>query len=250
MSLLDRRSLMRRTAQSILLLSFVPPMAARAQGQPLGQFDPPSTPMIYSRQLLRIMTGGARLMVTRSFAVRFIRDADGYLVTGTQTGVAVEAPPALDRFAALEKERLETGLFPLRLDMAGQITGAQVPTGPAPQQDDRLALAVAAARSVATQMQAEPEVQAQLAAFINAVHQSATQLVTQLPPDLFAPQQLARTERQQLDLPGDLVGQVTAQFSASVDPATGLMRNAQRSVTTAIGPDQRETVESWTLKPA
>lgn len=246
----DRRAMIRGAAASMLALSAAAIICTRAAAQARASFAPPAAPLIYSRQLLRIMAGGARFMVARSFAVHFTPDGDGYLLAGTQSSVEVEAPPALARFVALEKARVETGLFPLRLDGAGQIRAAAGPADAPSPPNAGLAAAVAAAQVMAAQMGGTVEAQAQRAAFINAIHQSATQLVTELPTDLFAPQRLDRTERQDLALPGDLQGHVTAQFVASVDPMTGLMRSASRSVVTAIGDDRRETIESWTLKPA
>lgn len=246
----DRRTVIRSAAASLLALSAPAILCTRAAAQGRTTFTPPLTPMVYSRQLLRTMAGGARFMVTRSFTVRFTPDGEGYLLAGAQTGVEVEAPPALARFVELEKARIESGLFPLRLDNTGQIQADRVSAEAPSPSNAGLTAAVATAQTMAAKLGGSPEAQAQRAAFINAIHQSASQLVTELPTDLFAPQQLDRTERQDLTLPGDLQGQVTAQFAADVDSVTGLMRSASRSVITAIGADRRETIESWTLKPA
>lgn len=243
---LDRRGAMRQAAAALLALAVTPAMPARAGTVP---FAPPLTPMVYTRQLLRIMAGGHRFMVARSFAIQFTRDAAGYLLDGSQTEVTAEAPPALAQFVDLEKRRVEASLFPLRLDGAGQIL-PDAAHASARYSSAGLTAAVAAAQAMAAQGGGSAEAQAEQAAFINAIHQAATQLVTELPIDLFAPQEPDRTERQDLALPGDLKGNVTARFIASVDPVTGLMRSASRSVTTAIGDDRRETIESWTLKPA
>lgn len=238
----DRRTLLRHAAAALAL-----PLASAVAAHPAGPsspFSPPNGPMLYTRRLERALAGGARLVVSRSFAVRFHHRAGGFRIDGEQVAVEVEAPEALAAFARLEREREERGLFPLLLDAGGSIAeSAAVPVA------TRLDAAV---REALAQIEAQPHAPAErteLVRFVNALHHNAGLLMTELPGDLFAPQQTPRSERREVTLPGGDRGQVTVTFSAARDPQTGLMRQALREVVTDIGGDRRATLESWQLVP-
>lgn len=243
---LDRRGLIRCGAASAMVagVSLLVPHGLAAAGR---RFAPPADPLIYSRLLVRQLAGGRQMAVARDFRILFAAISGGYAVDGAQVAVRVEAPPALDRFAALERERIETGLFPLHLDADGQIAGGQ-PFAGTPASAAILENAVATARAMTANLPGDQD-QARNDAFIAAVHQSASAFVSQLPVDLFAPRALDRAESRVLALPDGVSGTVATRFVASIDDTTGLMREARRSVVTTIGAEARETVESWTLRP-
>ena len=238
----NRRTVLRYTAAAALL-----PMASAAGAHPatrLSRFSPPDGPMLYVRRLERALPGGARMVVSRSFAIRFRHENEGFLVEGEQVGVEVEAPEALAAFARIEREREEHGLFPLLLDSNGAIAaGILVPMA------TRLDAAVRETLAVLDGQVHDPAERAELMRFVAAFHQSAGKLVTQLPHDLFAPPATPRSERREVALPGGETGEVTVTFSAARDPATGLMRQARREVVTALHGDLRRTLESWQLAP-
>jgi hypothetical protein len=238
---IGRRTLLHGAAVAIAL-----PLVAAAQdrSEARPRFVPPSGPMLYTRRLERGLVGGASLTVNRSFAVRFVREGDGFRVDGEQIAVEVDAPPQLEALARLERERVETALFPLELDAEGAIRG----TG---RVADRAQLD-AAVREAAAQIERGPHAPAEredLRAFVEAVHRNSADLVTELPRDLFAPVELARSESRTIVVPGGMEGQVRVTFTAERDPATGLMRTARREIVTEIAGDLRRTVESWSLAP-
>jgi len=239
MNVFDRRSLLRLAAGGIALAALPASRAAAAAG-----FDPPLAPMLYTRQLERELPDGARFAVGRRFAIRFVREAEGFRVEGEQVGVEVDAPAALAEFARLERERRETGLFPLGLDFAGTIRGAG-PAADTAKLDD--AVREAAARIARGDY--PPAERERQRAFVDAVHRSAGAILTELPRDLFAPVDCPRSYRRTVALPGGGIGAVRRTFDAVRDPATGLMREARREVITEIESDRRRTVESWTLGP-
>lgn len=233
----DRRSLL-RVAAAAVALSAIPLHAQSAR------FAPPATPMLYSRRLERGLPGGARLVVGREFAVRFVPEGTGFRVDGEQVGVAVEAPEQLAELARLERERKETGLFPLTLDAGGGIRGGSALLDTAKLDE--------AVRAVVTRIDAgehTPAERAALREFVDAVHRSAGALLTELPHDLFAPERSPREETRAIALPGGDQGKVRVSFTAERDPATGLMRAARREVVTDVAGDLRRSVESWTLRP-
>jgi hypothetical protein len=242
MSATDRRAVMRCAAAALLLpaLSALP-LRTLAQGP---RFAPPAGPMLYTRRLERGLADGAAFVVSRGFEVRFQPEASGYLVDGRQVEVQVDAPEALAAFVQIEREREERGLFPLRLDAGGAIAaGAGTPLATRLDEAVRAALAALETRSHG------PAERAELVQFVNAFHQSAGTLMTELPRDLFAPAETPRSERREVVLPGGESGEVAVTFSATRDPATGLMRQAQREVVTVLDGARRRTVESWRLDP-
>ena len=239
MTAIDRRSLLRCGAAAMAIAALPARGAAPAAG-----FDPPSTPMRYTRRLERGLPGGASFAVSRSFAIRFLREAGGFRVEGEQVAVAVEAPEPLAEFARIERERRETGLFPLALDSSGAIRGLApgVDTG----RLDEAVRAALARIDAGSHPQAERE---RLRAFVEAVDRSAGAILTELPRDLFAPVDCPRSERRAVALPGGDRGEVRLSFDAERDSLSGLMRTARREVVTDIAGDLRRTVESWTLTP-
>ncbi len=235
--ILQRRALLRLAGltAALPLLRGAPAFAA-----PL--FAPPAAPMRYTRRLERGLPGDARMIVDRSFAVRFVPEAGGFRLDGAQAGVEVEAPASLEPLARLERERVETGVFPLVLDAAGAIRSV-APFAASAQLD-------AAVREVTAQIDRvrhTPAEREQLRAFVAAVHRSAGRLVTELPRDLFAPVGCPRAETRAIALPGGGSGEVRTSFDAARDPATGVMREARREVVTEVSGELRRTVESWTL---
>ena len=240
----DRRTLLRHLAASALLLPLLSAQPARALVRG-GAFVAPDGPMLYSRRLERELPGGASLTVERSFAVRFVREGAGYRVEGEQVGVSVAAPEALASLADLERERVETGLFPLHLDASGQIDGGAEPR-PSEQLDQAVREVLARISAAANRDEAE---QADLQQFAVAVHQNASALLTHLPRDLFAPAEPQHEETRMVELPGGGEGLVRVIYLADADAATGLMRKASREVVTQLAASRRSTLESWTLTP-
>ena len=242
MSGFDRRAVLRLAAGAAQL-----PLASAAGAHPSdpgSAFAPPDTPMLYVRRLERVFPDGARFSVARSFEVRFEHWGGGFRVEGRQVGVEVEAPEALAAFARLEREREERGLFPLLLDGNGAIAeGAGTPFA------TRLDAAVRESLSRIEARAQGAEARAELVRFVQAFHQSAGRLVTELPYDLFAPPAGPRVESRQVALPDGESGEVTVTFTAARDPATGLMREAVREVVTALQGDRRRTLETWHLAP-
>jgi hypothetical protein len=247
-----RRLTVGRAALLALLALPVPVLAggsdqalapAPTDGPPL-RFDPPATPMLYTRRLQRELRDGKLFVVTRSFAIRFERAEGGYLVTGEQVAVEVDAPPQLDRFVQLERQRVEQGLFPLHLSDTGYIVGLNE-VQPAPQLDQAIAQVLATIGAAAK----VPRDAEELARFARAIHENALLLLTTLPPDLFAPERAQHHESRTLNLPDGSEGVVTASYHMARAPETGLLTEAQREIVTEVGGHHKRTVESWTLRP-
>jgi hypothetical protein len=235
----DRRQVLHAAMAALVLPLVSAPGLARAQGR---AFAPPPGSMLYTRRLERSLPGNARFTVSRSFAIRFHQEAGGYRVTGEQVAVDVDAPDSLAPFAAMERERMEEGLFPLFLDQDGLIAaGADVAESP------RLDQAVQEVLRRINALPVPEADQAEMTSFVRAVHANAAQLLTELPRDLFAPDGERSRHSRTVALPGGGEGVVTVGYTAETEPSTGLMRNAEREVVTEFAGSLRRTLERWTL---
>lgn len=241
MNLTGRRALLRIAAGCAL----VPVLMTRSVAHEVSGalFEPPLEPLIYTRRLVRELRGGYRLAVTRSFSVRFAPlPAGGYQVGGKQVTVEVAAPERMAPFAELERGRVETGVFPLQLDVRGLIEH-----GPGVASSHLLDRAVAEARRMIGERAIPAPERGEAEAFVQLVHQAGAGLAAYLPEDLFAPATHIRTERRAIDLPGSGGGEIEVLFTADADPQSGLMSRARRDIVTTIGGDRRTTQEEWTL---
>jgi hypothetical protein len=239
----DRRAVLRWAMAAAL----APTLASRAGAAGSAHdhvFAPPAGPMTFVRRLERALPDGNRLVVGRSFAVRFVAGPAGWTVSGEQVGVTVEAPPRIAALAELERQRVETGLFPFALDRSGLIVG-----GPDSRPAKELERAVAIVRRTIADAPLAAGERREAEAFVRAVHEAGAKMTSQFPNDLFAPRDEAVHATRELGLPGGEQGTIEISFTAVTDPATGLMREAKREVVTAIGRDRRVTREAWTLAP-
>lgn len=210
-----------------------------------AKFTPPIGPMRFTRRLVRGLAGGNSIVVGRDFAVRFEPAAGGaFVVTGAQIAVEVSMPPGLERMAELERARVEAAMFPIQLDRLGQIIGA-----PPPDLPGQLDAAVAEALRILDRHRLSLAERAEAAAFVDAVHRSASSVAAQLPQDLFAPVEPRREEHRSIELPGAEVGSLDIVYTAVADPRTGVMQQARREIVTTIAGDSRLTAEDWTLGP-
>lgn len=245
----------RRILQLATAFAVMPSLAsARAKAStasllPLGDaiepFSPPTQPMTYKRRIQRQLADGAQLSVERVFAVQFMKDGSGFRIYGEQTGVEIDAPPALDALMQLERERVATGVFPLDLDQHGIIQFGE-DAGEIQQVETALKQVSLRIHSSARGTQEQQELQD----FVSAIHKVGAKLTTSLPLDLFAPAQSKRSFSREIALPDGAIGEVVTSFSAERDPCTRLMQQATRSIVTRMDSDARNTVESWSLVPA
>ena len=241
MSNTDRRKVL----QMLAAAAVVPALSSRevAAAESLSLISPPPGMMQFQRSVVRELTGGANISVTRGFAIEFVRVADGFIVDGQQMSVEVSTPPSLSAFADLERARVETGVFPITLDPFGQIIGGH----PASAQGDEIETAFAEALQQIASQPLAPGEHADLRQFITALHQAGAMLTVAMPIDLFAPANNERSENRTVSLPSGDIGIVTSRFGSERDTLTGLMRRASREVMTEVEGDRRQTTEHWRL---
>lgn len=225
-----------RLALGAALLPLLGTRQAFATEIPAKVIAPPAGEMIYRRVLERELPGRPVLRVTREFAVRFESVGRGFRVSGQQTLAQVEAPAHIAQLAALEEQRVETGIFPLLLDSAGRIVDGSDSLPSA-----QFSTALAEVRRLLGDSGGEAST------LVEALHATGSQLTAELPLDLFSPAEGTREEHQQIDLPWGDAGEVATMFEAVCDPQTKLMRNARRQVVTRMGQDERRSGERWEL---
>lgn len=235
-----RRGLLRAAAAGMLL----PAMARRAQAG-AGRISPPTGAMVFSRILRRELAGGHAVVARRDFEIRFHRLADGYRVEGDQIASSVEAPPNLEAYARLERERREEGMFPLMLDAAGLIR-----SGPAGGPNAGLDRAIEIALEQVSARLAPGEALAEARSFILGLQQAAKMISSAMPGDLFVPPASARQESRRIALPGGASGQLSTEYWGRTSPDTGLLEEARRIILTETEGTRRETAEHWTLRAA
>lgn len=221
-----------------------PAMAQAAPAQGLAAFRPPARPMIFTRRLRRELKDGAAIEVIRSFRVQFLADpGGGYRVEGEQTLASVSAPPTLAPLARLEEQRVETALFPLRLDARGRIVA--LPDGRQPA-DLGTAMAEAFAWAARQPLSADTRVAAQ--EFAIGLHTVGARMISILPPDIFTGSAAPLERRERLTMPDGGEGLVHVSFNAEGAGGQGLLTRASRIVVTEAAGSRRRSVEEWTLE--
>lgn len=239
---LDRRhAIARMSAIALTALAANQGFAVRAQGAPA--FRPPPHPMIFTRRLRRDLGGGLAIEAVRSFEVRFVPNAAGYRIEGQEVAVNVTAPPALSKLAEIERNRVETNVFPLQLDFSGRIRSGPRGNPPAPS------LAVAADEALMQISRSSLGGADQLNAqeFMLGLQLVASSLTSNLPANLFRGiVEQERVERQ-LPLPDGGFGELAVRVSADFAADTHLFQRGERTVVTRIGASERRWVEEWSL---
>jgi len=217
--------------------------AGPAAAQPV-QFRAPHAPVVLTRELRRSLADGQQLVVRRRYLVRFAATPTGWLVTADPLGAEVEAPAALAEMAEVERQRADTGLFPLELDHAGLIVARPAPTESVDAARARTAMAAYLAR---TDLSEEDRARARAMALrLQAQFQAAG---NSWPADLFRPAPGTRSEHRDMPLPDGRSGKVTITIDAA-ETSGGLLDRFERRVVTEVEGTHRLTVERWTLAAA
>lgn len=241
---ISKRQLLRAISIMGALGALHSPVVARLPDG-VRPFIPPASPMQFSRKLVRNLSDGNAIIVTRKWLVQFETIGAGFALRGQQISVDVQAPAALKRLADLEKNRSDNGLFPVMLTKRGIILGQ---SGSADKRDVDRAIAIARQQIATSELSANDRIPVQ--SFLKTLQDSGAVATTTLPPDLFVPQQLSSHQQESMELPGGLEGTIIIAFTAQVEEGTGLLRRAERVVTTQIGQTRQLSSEQWTLAPS
>lgn len=221
-----------------------PLFASEAAPTPTARFAPTNAPLVLTRSVIRILRDGKQIVVRRSYAVRFTREGAGYLVEGYPLSVEVDAPPVLAPLAAIERQRVDPGPFPIRLDGKGRIIDLTASGAPAGGQE----ALVAQAQAMLGAARLDPREQTEASAFIARI--AANGASAPWPVDLFNPVAPESSGRSTIDLPGGQQGTVEVRIGVSGYLPCGLPSAVERKVTTTIAGTSRLSREQWSLTPA
>lgn len=210
-------------------------------------FAPPEgEPMVLTRILRRELIDGKAIVATRRYRVSFTRSVTGWTIDGALIASEIEAPPGLAALAAIERQRPDDALFPIRLDAAGVIQprdGTATPDGPAWRAALDTAIKLASARVIPAN---DGPALNLLVQQMQAVAGAAT--LSRWPTTLFLPEQGVSREERRFALSEGTEGLIVAELECL--PAEGLetMGRAERRVVTEVAGTRRVTRELWSLE--
>ena len=215
--------------------------ASPLQASTRSPFAPPAQHLLLIRTLHSPLADGREIVSQRTYEVTIRRNGSGWLVDGKTVACQVDAPEALHTLAELERNRSESGLFPLLLDAQGMIVSS--PREPAP-----LPGAAAMVGGYSPAAHAPPAQQATAREVVRSL--LVRRVNTPWPADLFSPSPGHRSDVQQVALPDGSQGSVTVEGLVRLGGTAGLVSTTERLVTTRLGERSRTTREEWTVRLA
>lgn len=204
-------------------------------------FTAPSGTLMLVREVHRALARGQELVTRRSYAVRFVRDGEGWLVEGDLIASEIDAPPELAALAQIEKGRRDQGLFPLRLNSQGIIIDQQGSSDPAANTQAR-----AMVDGTLAKIPLRAGDQAVAAGMVNRIASQSAATGGTWPLDLFRPATANSTESRTVPLPDGSAGTVTVTINCE-RADDGLLASFQRQIVTELGGTRRESREIFRL---
>lgn len=205
-----------------------------------SEFTAPTVPVLMVRELRSPLADGREVVGRRTFAVTFVRQSGGWRVDGRLLRVDVEAPPSLQPLAELERQRSDSGLFPLFLDHEGHLIPTPRDRSTAAPHAIEAALSSGGLRNADTvsRHDAQPLLR-QIAAM---------PLRSPVPESLFALKVSGDGSRHEEVRAGQ--GHVTIDTREQGADSSGQLRRIERVVTTQVGASTRTLREIWLLSRA
>lgn len=212
--------------------------------QAAGQFVPPAGEMVLARSLIRELSDGKQIVVTRRYRIRFVPVAGGYRVEGDLLGVTVDAPPVLASLADLERRRIDTGLFPLELGNDGLVRGqSQILVDPALRTE-----AQAQASTLLSPRAGDAAGRTETGRVIGKLAQGGA--ASPWPADLFHANPGERRLQRQVNLADGRIGAVEVVLRVGALLPCGLPRRFERTVTTQLPGSRTVSHEVFTFEDA
>lgn len=208
--------------------------------QSVQPFSPPQSSLLVSRTLVRSLPDGKTITTRRSYEVRIFREGAGFRVEGELVEVSVDAPPSLRVLADLERQRPDSGPFPVHLDARGMIASE---SGPLASPHVERAATFVGERIGSSGLPAPDKEEAQ--AFVARLRGGAAH--SAWPDDVFHPAIGKRSETRTIALPGGGEGQVIVEVEGQAAGPGGQIAAVDRIVTTDLGGDRRVTREHWQI---
>ncbi|MEM6909631.1 MAG: hypothetical protein AAF494_13230 [Pseudomonadota bacterium] len=203
----------------------------------------PTAPMQLERLLQRDLRGAAKITVRRIWQVEFARQGQGIAITGQQLSAKVIAPAALNALAQIEETRDTSAMFPILLSDTGTLLAA----GAGTIQSD-INRAVQEAETMIARRPIPVSERDQHRAYLAQLQRTGSNLLEQLPPDLFFPASAPLSSVRTVNLPGGLVGEFELNYEAQAAVGHAWLDHAERRVITRIGDQERHSFERWSLR--
>lgn len=198
-----------------------------------------------SRTVVRTLVDGKEVRATRRYIVWFRPEPGGWRIEGELRGVDVQAPPALEPFAAIERGRAEPGLFPIRLDPAGRL----IPRDDPPVADPARQVALSLGKTMIARSASAASIRDQAQALLSQVAMAGSG-GTAWPADLFHPTRPESLEQRDILLPDGSRAAIIVTVRSEGATAGSLPERVERTVQTELAGTRRTSREVWTFAPA
>lgn len=207
-------------------------------------FVPPAGEMLLARSLIRELSDGKQIVVSRKYRIRFVPIAGGYRVEGNLLGVTVDAPPILSSLADLERRRIDSDLFPMELGNDGLLR-AQISN----RADSALrSEAQARAGALLDQRADDSAGRAEAGRVIGKLSQGPS--TSPWPADLFNANPGERRLERLVNLADGRTGAVEVILRVDARLPNGLPRRFERTVTTQLPGSRSVSREVFTFEDA
>lgn len=215
------------------------PAAASAQ----AHFTPPSEQLVLSRTVTRSLSGGKQIVVTRRFIIQFVPDGQGYVLNGSQLDVSVQVPPMLSGLAEIERQRIDTGLFPAWVDASGAIVQKPAATR---TPDSAVTAMSSAAQTLLSQSRLTADRKQESMLYLGQL--TAQSAGSPWPADLFYAIPGERRQHRVVALPSGAHGEVDIVVRVAALMPCGLPTAFEREITTVLEGTSQVSRELWTLE--
>lgn len=212
--------------------------------QAARQFVSPAGEIVLVRSLIRELSDGKQIVVSRRYRIRFVPIARGYRVEGDLLGVTVDAPPILANLADLERRRADPGLFPMELGNDGLLREQ----GPIPLDPRLRAEAQVQASALLVTRADNTAGQADAGRVIGKLAQGGA--ASPWPADLFNANPGERRLERQVNLADGRIGAVEVVLRVDALLPCGLPRRFERTVTTQLPGSRTVSHEVFTFEDA
>ena len=233
-------------AGAALLLPALAPLslAGANAAEPQVGFTPPTEGLVLTRTVIRELSDGKQIKVTRRYAVQFAPEGSGFRLEGTQVDVSVDVPPILGSLAEIERRRNDSSMFPVHLDLAGTVISDGDPSN-----IDRLAndqMASEAKGMLVKSGMNEENLQVgsrMIAQFMQG------RAGTTWPVDLFRVKPGEHHQSRVVTLPGGNQGRIEVVTRVDGLLPGGLPQTIERTIVTMLGSSKRVSHEIWSFQP-
>jgi hypothetical protein len=229
---------------ALMLTALAPLELAQADvSRSQARFAPPIEQLMLSRTVIRELSDGKQIKVTRRYAVHFAAIESGFLLDGKLVDVSVDVPPLLGGLADIERKRDETGMFPVRIDSSGTILGGQ----PSGQVDSSLRDEMTAQASVVLAGTGMPKENLQLGTrFVSQTLQAPPR--SSWPVDLLRVLPGEHRQSRVVSLASGGEGRIEVVTRVDALLPCGLPRTIERTVVTVLAGSRRVSREIWAFQ--